>query len=123
MIVQIKREAAEALEFQRKKHEAEMEAVFRRFYGPKSERFDPRQLLMFGIVIDSVPLDEQAIEAESGEKLDHAVYGQSAISMGVIKLPESLPRIPIEHDLSLKRSSAPAAVPELPHRQGSQRAT
>ena len=71
---QIQREAADALEAQRKKHEADMEAVFRRFYGPKSERFDPRQLLMFGIVIDSVPLDEQAIEAESGEKADHPTY-------------------------------------------------
>jgi transposase len=95
-IEQIKREAADALAALKQKHEAEMEAVFRRFYGPKSERFDPRQLLMFGIVVDALPLDEQAIEAESGEKL---TTRRIQHKHGRAKLPESLPRIAIEHDL------------------------
>ena len=103
-IEQIKREAADALDAQRKKHEAEMEAVFRRFYGPKSERFDPRQLLMFGIVIDSLPLDEQAIEAESGEKL---TTRRIQHKHGRAKLPESLPRIAIEHDLKHEEKKCP----------------
>lgn len=104
MIDQVKREAAHALEAQRKKHEAQMEAVFRRFYGPKSERFDPRQLLMFGIVIDSIPLDEQAIEAESGEKLRARRIQHKH---GRAELPESLPRIPIEHDLKAEEKRCP----------------
>ena len=41
MIEQIKREAADAMEAQRQRHQAEVEAILRRFYGPKSERFDP----------------------------------------------------------------------------------
>ncbi len=103
-IEQIKREAAVALAALKQKHEAEMEAVFRRFYGPKSERFDPRQLLMFGIVIDSLPLDEQAIEAESGEKL---TTRRIQHKHGRAKLPESLPRIPIEHDLKPQEKLCP----------------
>src|SRR4051812_21414157 len=94
LIVQIKREAADALEVQPKRHEAEIEAVFRRFYGPMSERFDPKQLLMFGVVMDSIPLDEQAIEAESGEKL---TTRRVQHKHGRAKLPKSLPRIPVEN--------------------------
>jgi transposase len=103
-IEQIKREAADAIEALKQKHQAEMEAVFRRFYGPKSERFDPRQLLMFGLVIDSVSLDEQAIEAESGEKL---TTRRVQHKHGRAKLPESLPRIPIEHDLNPEEKLCP----------------
>jgi len=103
-IEQIKQEAAAALEAMKQKHQAEMEAVFRRFYGPKSERFDPRQLLMFGVVIDSLPLDEQAIEAESGEKL---ATRRIQHKHGRAKLPESLPRIPIEHDLKPEEKLCP----------------
>ena len=103
-IEQVRREAADALDAQRKKHEAEMEAVFRRFYGPKSERFDPRQLLIFGTAIDTLPLDEQAIEAESGEKL---TTRRIQHKHGRAKLPESLPRIPIEHDLKAEEKKCP----------------
>ena len=46
---QIKREAAEQLEAERQRHKADMDAVLRRFYGPRSEAFDPTQLLMFGV--------------------------------------------------------------------------
>lgn len=103
-IEQIKREAADAIEALKQKHQAEMEAVFRRVYGPKSERFDPRQLLMFGVVIDTMPLDEQAIEAESGEKL---TTRRIQHKHGRAKLPESLPRIPIEHDLAPEQKKCP----------------
>jgi len=46
---QVKREAADRIEALVQQHKAEMAAVLRRFYGPKSEKFDPRQLLIFGI--------------------------------------------------------------------------
>ena len=73
LIDRIKAEAAEQLEAQRLRLEAEkkaeIDAILRRFYGPKSERFDPRQLLLFGIQIDTMPLDEPGIEEESGEPL------------------------------------------------------
>jgi len=101
---QLKEEAAALVEALKQKHEAEMEAVFRRFYGPKSERFDPRQLLMFGIVVDALPRDEQAIEAESGEKL---TTRRIQHKHGRAKLPESLPRIPVEHDLTAEEKKCP----------------
>src|SRR5579862_4606549 len=70
MIVQIKREAAEQLEAQRQRHKAEMDAVLRRFYGPRSEKFDPTELLLFGMnVAEQIPVDEKVVEAESGETL------------------------------------------------------
>jgi transposase len=100
----IKEEATNQIETMKQKHQAEVESLLRRFYGPKSERFDPRQLLMFGVVIDSMPLDEQAIEAESGEKL---TTRRIQHKHGRAKLPESLPRIPIEHDLKAEEKLCP----------------
>ncbi len=48
----------------------ETTALFlRRFYGPRNERFDPRQLLLFGLKIDEMPLDEASIADESQEDL------------------------------------------------------
>jgi transposase len=35
---------------------AAVAAILRRYYGPRSERFDPRQLLLFGQRIEAVPL-------------------------------------------------------------------
>jgi transposase len=103
-IEQIKQEAAAQLEAQRQKHEAEVTALLRRFYGPKSERFDPRQLLLFGLVMDSLPVDTAAVEQEAGEPLQtrriHHKHGRA-------KLPEALPRIPIEHDLKPEEKLCP----------------
>ncbi len=103
-IEQIKREAADAIEAMKQKHQAEVEAILRRFYGPKSERFDPAQLLLFGIVIDSMPVDENAVEAEAGEKL---VTRRIQHKHGRAKLPEALPRIPVEHDLKPQEKKCP----------------
>ena len=120
MIAQIKREAADAIETQRLKHEAEVAAILRRFYGPKSERFDPRQLLLFGLVIDSMPinqancLDQDAVEQESGEPLKTRRIPHKH---GRAKLPESLPRISIEHDLSPEQKRCPCCGRER-HRIG-----
>ena len=68
-IEQVKREAAEQIEVERQRHKAEMDALLRRLYGPRSERFDPTQLLLFGILVDTMPIDVCAVEQEAGQKL------------------------------------------------------
>jgi transposase len=106
MIVQIKREAAEQLEAERQRHKAEIDAILRRFYGPRSEKFDPTELLLFGVAVaDQIPVDEKVVEAESGQKLvtrriNHHKYGRR-------KLPDHLPRIEIVHDLSDEQKKCP----------------
>ena len=104
MIVQIKQEAADRIEAIEQKHQAEIAAVLRRFYGPKSERFDPRQLLLFGLRVDSMPLDTSAIEEAAGEKL---VNRRVRHKHGRNHLPDHLPRIPIEHDLTDEEKKCP----------------
>jgi transposase len=104
MIEQIKREAADAIAALKQKHEADLGVLLRRFYGPKSERFDPRQLLLFGLVMESLPVDTAAVEGEAGEpfktrRIQH--------KHGRAKLPEALPRIPIEHDLKPEEKLCP----------------
>jgi transposase len=106
MIVQIKREAAEQLEAERQRHKAEMDAILRRFYGPRSEKFDPTELLLFGVnVAEQVPVDDKVVEAESGQKLttrriNHHKHGRR-------KLPDHLPRIEIVHDLTDEQRKCP----------------
>ncbi len=109
LIEQIKREAADALEAQRQKHQAEIAALLRRFYGPKSERFDPAQLLLFGVVIDTLPVDEAACEQEADQPL---TTRRVRHKHGRAKLPEALPRIPIEHDLTDQEKICPCCGQE-----------
>lgn len=96
---QIKREAADRIEAMTQQHKAEIDSILRRFYGPKSEKFDPRQLLIFGLAVaEQIPVDDSIVEAESGEKLltrriNHHKHGRR-------KLPDHLPRIDVHHDLS-----------------------
>jgi transposase len=104
-IVQIKRQAAEQLEAMTQRHKAEMDAVLRRFYGPHAERFDPTQLLLFGITIDELPVDHKTVEAESGQKLktkrvNHHKHGRG-------QLPAHLPRLEIVHDLNDQQKKCP----------------
>jgi len=40
---------------------AAVATILRRYYGPRSERFDPRQLFLFGQQVDQSPLDEKNI--------------------------------------------------------------
>src|SRR5690606_27890596 len=68
-IERIKSEAAEQLEAQQKRHQAELAAVLRRIYGPKNERFDPTQLLLFRQQVEETHLDEPSIAEESGQEL------------------------------------------------------
>ena len=102
---QVKREAAERIEALQQQHKAEMAAVLRRFYGPKSEKFDPRQLLLLGLAVaDQIPVDEKVVEAETGEKLKTRRINHKH---GRRKLPDHLPRIEIPHDLSEKQKPCP----------------
>lgn len=104
MIVQIKQEAAERIEAMAQKHQAEIAAVLRRFYGPKNERFDPRQLLLFGLRVDTMPLDTSAVEEATGQKL---VNRRVRHKHGRNRLPDHLPRVQIEHDLSEDQKKCP----------------
>lgn len=88
------------------KYKAEVAAILRRFYGPRSESFDPTHLLLFGLAVaEQIPVDEKVVEAESGQKLttrriNHHKHGRQ-------KLPEHLPRIEIEHDLTGEAKKCP----------------
>jgi transposase len=110
LIDRIKQEAADQLEALRVRMEAEkkaaIDAILRRFYGPRSERFDPRQLLLFGIHVDTTPLDEPAIEEEAGEELKTCRV-QKRHPHGRGPLPDHLPRIEIEHDLPEAEKACP----------------
>jgi transposase len=98
-------EQQEAIERLKAEHEAAIAALFRRYYGPRSESFDPRQLLLFGHRIDDAKLDQASIEDESGEQLvTRRVKNRD--KHGRQQLPEHLERIEIEHDLDDK--SCPA---------------
>ena len=106
----IKREAAERLEAMQQRHKAEMDALLRRFYGPHSERFDPTQLLLFGLkVAGQMPVDEKVVEAESGEKLKSRRINHKH---GRGRLPEHLPRVEVVHDLTDDQKKCPCCGEE-----------
>lgn len=102
-VERVKEEAAEQIEALRQRMEAEkkaaIEAILRRVYGPKNERFDPRQLLLFGRPVEELPLDEPSIVEESGQELTTRRIVKKH-KHGRNSLPDHLPRIEIEHDLA-----------------------
>ncbi len=111
LIAQIKDEATRQLAAQAERHAAELKAavaaILRRYYGPRNESFDPRQLLLFGQVVDQMPLDERSIEEEAGEPLATRRI-KNRHKHGRQQLPESLERIEIEHDLKPEEKACPA---------------
>ena len=84
---------------------AAVAAILRRYYGPRSEKFDPRQLLLFGQRLDTAHLDTVSIEDESGEELSTRRV-KNRDKHGRQQLPEHLERIEIEHDLDDKACPA-----------------
>jgi transposase len=111
IIQRIREEAAAQLAVQAARHDAELkaaiQAILRRYYGPRSESFDPRQLLLFGQVVEQMPLDEAAIAEESGEKLITR-RAKNRHNHGRQQLPEHLERIEIEHDLKPEEKACTA---------------
>jgi len=117
LIAQIKAEAAAQLESQAERLHAERQAaideavkaavaaLLRRYYGPRSEKFDPRQLLLFGQMVEQLPLDEASIADEAGERLVTRRV-KKRHEHGRSPLPEHLERIEIEHDLDDKACPA-----------------
>jgi transposase len=120
LIDRIRQEAAEQLEDLRLRMEAEkkaeIDAILRRFFGPKSERLDPRQLLLFGVHVDTMTLNEPSIEEESGEQLVTRRV-RNRHKHGRQQLPDHLPRIEIEHDLPDAEKRCPCCG-EMRHRIG-----
>jgi transposase len=110
LIDRIRHEAATQLETQRLRleaeHKAAVDAILRRFYGPRSERFDPRQLLLFGITVAQMPLDEAGVQEEAGEKLASRRV-RNRHQHGRQQLPDHLPRTVIEHDLTEAQKACP----------------
>ncbi len=95
------------IDAERQRHKAEIDTILRRFYGPRSESFDPRQLLIFGLqMAEDVPVDVSVVEAESGETLvTRRMINRHKHGRGV--LPDHLPRIEIIHDLPDDRKPCP----------------
>jgi transposase len=85
--------------------QAAVAAILRRYYGPRSEKFDPRQLLLFGLTVENAPLDAASVEDEAGEELQTRRI-KKRHKHGRSPLPEHLERIEIEHDLDDKRCPA-----------------
>jgi len=127
LIDRIREEAAAQLEAERAERQAAIDeavkaavdaavqaavaAILRRYYGPRSEKFDPRQLLLFGRQIDALPLDEASIAEEAGEPLiTRRVKHRD--QHGRQQLPEELERISIEHDLPAGQKACPACGSE-----------
>ena len=81
--------------------------LLRCFYGPRNERFDPRQLLLFGLKIDEMPLDEASVAEESHEELATRRVAKRH-RHGRRPTPKHLPRIDIEHDLDEAEKPCPA---------------
>jgi transposase len=120
LIERIREEAAEQMESLRQRleaeHKAAMDAILRRYYGPRSERFDPAQLLLFGLEVEAMPIDEQSVEEEAGEKLVTRRVAKRH-KHGRKPLPEKLPRIEIVHDLQENEKPCPCCG-EVRHRIG-----
>ena len=74
-------------------------ALLRSSYGPRAERFDPRQLLLFGLLVPRIefPAIASLPKTKSPNRSKH----------GRQKLPDHLPRLPIEHDLDESEKACP----------------
>ncbi len=119
LIRRVREEAAAQLEAERVRLEAEkraeIAAILRKYYRPSSERFDPSQLLLFGRLVQATPIDEASVAQEAGEAAGHAADAEvgrkkkppKRHNHGRRLLPDHLPRIEIEHDLSEAEKKCP----------------
>jgi transposase len=79
-------------------------ALLRSSYGPRAERFDPRQLLLFGLLVPRIEFPETGSTRKSTSP-NRSKHGRQ-------KLPDHLPRLPIEHDLSESEKACPCCGQE-----------
>ena len=75
-------------------------ALLRSSYGPRSERFDPRQLLLFGLLVPPVEFAAEKSTRERSATSTRHNHGRQ-------KLPDHLPRIDVDHDLSEAEKACP----------------
>ena len=87
-------------------------ALLRSSYGPRAERFDPRQLLLFGLLVPPVGFTPHSSPREKPDSPRRHKHGRG-------KLPDHLPRVPIEHDLSPEEQNCPCCG-GMRHRIGSE---
>jgi transposase len=102
-IEQVQAEAQRQIDLLKQQHQAEIQALLRRFYGPKSERFDPCQLLLFGMLVDPaedpVPTSAPAEAAAAIASRPGVVRRGIRDAHGRGLLPAHLPRVQVLHDL------------------------
>jgi len=77
-------------------------ALLRSSYGPRGERFDPRQLLLFGLLVPRIdpPATAASTPPSQSSSSNRSKHGRQ-------KLPDHLPRLPIEHDLEESAKACP----------------
>jgi transposase len=75
-------------------------ALLRSSYGPRAERFDPRQLLLFGLLVPPIESPMPAQSPGKSKSANRSHHGRQ-------KLPDHLPRLPIEHDLNESEKNCP----------------
>ena len=76
-------------------------ALLRSSYGPRGERFDPRQLLLFGLLVPRIESPASAASTpQSSSSSNRSKHGRQ-------KLPDHLPRLPVEHDLEESAKACP----------------
>lgn len=94
--------------------------LLRASYGPRAERFDPRQLLLFGLRVPPIePMEGEAWADTMPGPADQVPARPARKPHGRRKLPEHLPRIRIEHDLEETQRPCPCCG-EARHKIGEQ---
>lgn len=78
-----------------------LSALLRSSYGPRAERFDPRQLLLFGLLVPRIGSFQTSAPAPGKSRsANRSKHGRQ-------RLPGHLPRLPIEHDLCESEKACP----------------
>jgi transposase len=99
-------ELLEALQAQKRKIEQvsyRLSLLLQRLYGPRKERINPEQLLLFADVLAAAEPEEASPEEE-----EPAAAGQRRRrGHGRQELPKDLPHIPIVHDLTQAEKACP----------------
>lgn len=87
--------------------EHRLDQLLRRLYGPRSEKIDPNQLLLFEDA--AAPPDSSPAEAPPEE----SKTPKTTTKRGRKRLPANLPRVPIEHDLAEAEKICPCCGESL----------